>query len=148
VYEEKTMAQAKSGDTVKVHYTGKLDDGTVFASSIKRDPLEFVIGEERIIPAFEQAVVGMIPGGSKTTKIDADEAYGPHHEELVRVIDRGVFPADLEPEVGQRLNLSEPDGREIIVTVTDFSESNVTLDANHPLAGENLVFDIQLVEIA
>lgn len=141
------MAQAKSGDTVKVHYTGKLDDGTVFASSIKRDPLEFIIGEERIIPAFEQAVVGMMPGESKTTKIDADEAYGPHHEELVRVIDRGVFPAELEPEVGQRLNLSEPDGREIIVTVTDFSESNVTLDANHPLAGENLVFDIQLVDI-
>jgi FKBP-type peptidyl-prolyl cis-trans isomerase 2 len=141
------MAQAKSGDTVKVHYTGKLDDGTIFASSLSRDPLEFVIGDERIIPAFEQAVVGMTPGESRTTQIEADEAYGPHHDELVREVDRSIFPADMDPEIGQRLNLSESDGREIVVTVTDFSESSVTLDANHPLAGEDLVFDIQLVGI-
>ncbi|HUW18961.1 MAG TPA: peptidylprolyl isomerase [Sedimentisphaerales bacterium] len=141
------MAQVKSGDTVRVHYTGKLDDGTVFASSSNREPLQFTIGEERIIPALEQAVVGMSPGEAKTAEIVADEAYGPHYDELVRVVNRSTFPAGLEPEVGQRLNLSEGEGREIVVTVVDLSDSDVTLDANHPLAGEDLTFDIQLVEI-
>lgn len=142
------MAQAKSGDAVKVNYVGKLDDGTVFANSTTREPLQFIIGEERIIPAFEEAVIGMNPGESKTARIPADEAYGPHQEELVRVINRSQMPTGLEPEAGQRLSLSEAGGREILVTVTDFSESSVTLDANHPLAGEDLVFDIELVEIA
>jgi len=141
------MAQAKLGDTVKVHYTGKLDDGTVFATSTKREPFRFVIGGERIIPGFEEAVIGMSPGESKTMEVPADNAFGPYYEELVRTIERNKFPEDLEPEVGQRLNLSESDGREIVVTVSDLSESSVTLDANHPLAGEDLVFDIRLVEI-
>jgi len=142
------MARAKTGDTVKVHYTGKLDDGTVFYTSIGRKPVEFTIGGELIIPALEQAVVGMSLGESRTAKIPADDAYGPHREDLVRTIERSNFPEKLEPEVGQRLNLSDTKGREIMVTVTDFTESSVTLDANHPLAGEDLVFDIQLVEIA
>ncbi len=141
------MAQAKNGDTVKVHYTGKLEDGTVFDTSINRDPLQFTIGEGQIIPGFEQAIVGMNPGESKTTKVQADKAYGQHLKEMVVVVDRNQFPVDLKPEVGQRLQTRQADGRAIVVTVTDVSESSVTLDANHPLAGEDLTFDIQLLEI-
>ncbi|MHC4646970.1 MAG: FKBP-type peptidyl-prolyl cis-trans isomerase, partial [Planctomycetota bacterium] len=105
------MEQAKSGDTVKVHYKGKLNDGTVFANSSKREPFEFVIGGEQIIPGFEEAVVGMNPGESKTITVLADSAFGPYHEELVRTIERNKFPEGLAPEVGQRLNLNESDGR-------------------------------------
>jgi peptidylprolyl isomerase len=141
------MEEAKSGDTVRVHYTGKLDDETTFQTSIGRDPLELTIGEERIIPALENAVIGMKPGDAKTVNIPAEDAFGPYREDLVRTIERSQFPTDFEPEVGQRLNLNETGGNEIAVTVTDFSEAIVTLDANHPLAGENLVFDIELVEI-
>ena len=141
------MAQAKHGDTVKVHYTGKLEDGTVFDTSINRDPLQFTIGEGQIIPGFEQAVVGMNPGESKTTKVPADKAYGSHHKEEVLVVDRNQFPVDLKPEIGQKLQIRRTDGQTIVVTVTDVSESSVTLDANHPLAGKDLTFDIQLVEL-
>ena len=142
------MAQAKKGDTVKVHYTGKLEDGTVFDTSIERDPLQFTIGEGQVIPGFEQAVVGMNPGESKTTKVPADKAYGPHRKEMVLAVDRNQFPVDLKPKIGQQLQSRQADGRTIRVTVTDVSESSVTLDANHPLAGKDLTFDIQLVEIA
>jgi peptidylprolyl isomerase len=142
------MAQAKFGDTVKVHYTGKLDDGTVFDSSLSGDPLEFTIGEGMIIPGFEQAVVGMSPGDSKTEHIPVDQAYGPHREEMVVVVDRAQMPKELEPEIGQQLQIQQPTGQSIPVVVTDVSTSEVTLDANHPLAGEDLTFDIQLVEIA
>ena len=141
------MAQAKHGDTVKVHYTGKLEDGTVFDTSINRDPLQFTIGEGQIIPGFEQAVVGMNPGESKTTKVPADKAYGSHHKEEVLVVDRNQFPVDLKPEVGQKLQIRQADGQTIVVTVTAVSESSVTLDANHPLAGKDLTFDIQLTEL-
>jgi FKBP-type peptidyl-prolyl cis-trans isomerase 2 len=141
------MAQAKHGDTVKVHYTGKLEDGTVFDTSINRDPLQFTIGEGQIIPGFEQAVVGMNPGESKTTKVSADKAYGSHHKEEVLVVDRNQFPVDLKPEIGQKLQIRRTDGQTIVVTVTDVSESSVTLDANHPLAGKDLTFDIQLIEL-
>jgi FKBP-type peptidyl-prolyl cis-trans isomerase 2 len=141
------MAQAKHGDTVKVHYTGKLEDGTVFDTSINRDPLQFTIGEGQIIPGFEQAVVGMNPGESKTTKVPADKAYGSHHKEEVLVVDRNQFPVDLKPEIGQKLQIRRTDGQTIVVTVTDVSESSVTLDANHPLAGKDLTFDIQLIEL-
>ncbi len=141
------MAEAKHGDTVKVHYTGKLEDGTVFDTSVDHDPLQFTIGEGQIIPGFEQAVVGMNPGESKTIKVTADDAYGLHHEEMVLVVDRNQLPADLNPEVGQQLQSRQPDGQTIVVTVTDVSESSVTLDANHPLAGKDLTFEIQLVEI-
>lgn len=141
------MEEAKSGDTVRVHYTGQLDDETVFQTSTGREPLEFTIGEERIIPALENSVIGMKPGDAKTVKITAEEAFGPYREDLVRKVERSQFPADFEPQVGQRLNLSEAGGREIAVTVTNASESSVTLDANHPLAGEDLVFNLELVEI-
>ena len=141
------MAQAKHADTVKVHYTGKLEDGTVFDTSINRDPLQFTIDEGRMIPGFEQAVEGMNPGESKTTKVPADQAYGPHHKEMVLVVDRSQLPVDLKPEVGQQLQILQADGQTIVVTVTDASESSVTLDTNHPLAGKDLTFDIQLIEI-
>lgn len=139
------MAQAKYGDVVKVHYTGKLDDGTVFDSSTDRDPLEFTIGNGEIIPGFEQAVIGMKPGETKTIKIPSDEAYGPHHEEMVLEIDRNEFPADLNLRAGLQLQMGQDDGRAIPVMVIDISESSVTLDANHPLAGKDLTFDIRLV---
>ncbi len=142
------MARAKHGDTVKVHYTGKLEDGTVFDTSTKRRPLEFTIGEGRIIRGFEQAVVGMKPGESKTTKVPVNNAYGPHREDLVMVVDRRKFPAHLKPELGRQLQVTQANGRTRRVKVVDVSESSVTLDANHPLAGEDLTFDIQLVEIA
>ena len=141
------MAEAKTGDTVKVHFTGKLDDGTVFGSSIDNEPLEFTIGEDEIIQGFEQAVVGMSPGESKTATVLADQAYGPHNEEMVLVVDRNQIPEHLKPKVGQQLEVRQADDQTIVVTVTDVSEESVTLDANHPLAGEDLFFDIQLVEI-
>ena len=142
------MAQAKTGDTVKVHYTGKLDDGTVFDTSVEREPLQFTIGESQLIRDFEQAVVGMSPGESNTVQIPSDKAYGPHHKEMVLEVDRSEFPENVEPKVDQRLQVQKSDGQVFAVTVTAVSESKVTLDANHPLAGKDLTFDIQLAEIA
>jgi peptidylprolyl isomerase len=142
------MAQAKTGDTVKVHYTGKLDDGTVFDSSADREPLEFKLGSGSIIPGFERAVLGMSLGESKTETIPTDDAYGPHLEEMVVVVDRQQMPAEIEPQVGQQLQLQQQDGQVLPVVITDVSDASVTLDANHPLAGEALIFDIELVEIA
>ena len=142
------MAQAKPGDTVKIHYTGKLDDGTVFDSSANREPLEFTLNEGQVIPGFDQAVMGMSPGESKTEKIPMDQAYGPRIPEMVIEVNRQQMPPDLEPEGGQQLQLQQANGQTIPVLVTEVTESKVTLDANHPLAGEDLTFDIQLVEIA
>lgn len=142
------MAQAQLGDRVKVHYTGRLDDGTVFDSSIITDPLEFTIGEREVVPGFEEAVIGMSPGESKNVKIPVDKAYGPRREDMTIVVDRDKFPPDIEPEVGQQLEIRQrEDGQTFPVTVTDVSESSVTLDANHHLAGKDLTFDIQLLEI-
>ena len=141
------MEQAKIGDTVRVHYTGKLDDGTVFDTSEGQELLHFTIDEGQVIPGFEQAVIGMKLDESITVKIPVDEAYGPYRDELVLVVEPDQFSADLEPEVGQRLQMSQADGQIIIVTVTGVSESSVTLDANHPLAGKDLTFGIKLVEI-
>lgn len=142
------MTQAKHGDTVRVHYTGKLDDGTVFDSSANRDPLEFTIGAGTIIPGFEKAVVGMTQGESKTETIPTEQAYGPYLEDMVVTIDRQQMPPEIEPEVGQQLHIQQPDGNLLPVMVTNIADGTVTLDANHPLAGENLTFDIQLVDIA
>jgi len=141
------MGKAKKGDTVKVHYTGKFKDGKVFDSSEGRDPLQFTIGERQVIAGFEEAVEGMNPGESKSAKIPPEKAYGPRRKEMVVAVNRSQFPPDLEPKVGQRLQLRQADGRMIKVSVTGVSESNVTLDANHPLAGKELTFDIQLVDI-
>lgn len=141
------MSQAKLGDTVRVHYTGKLDDGTVFDSSLNAEPLEFRLGDGNIIAGFEKAVMGMSPGDSKTEVIPADQAYGAYQESMVLVVDRAQIPPDMQPEVGQQLEIRQPSGQTIPVVITDVSEADVTLDANHPLAGEDLTFDIQLVEI-
>jgi FKBP-type peptidyl-prolyl cis-trans isomerase 2 len=141
------MVQAKPGDTVKIHYTGKLDDGTVFDSSVNREPLEFTLSSGQVIPGFENAVVGMAPGESKTEKIPMEQAYGPYRAEMVLEVDKQQLPPDLEPDVGLQLQVQQPNGQVIPVYITGITDSTVTLDANHPLAGQDLVFDIQLVEI-
>lgn len=141
------MAQAKSGDTVKVHYVGKLPDGTVFDTSENREPLEFTLGQKQLIPGFEKAVVGMEKGDQVTVNVAPEEAYGQYDEKLIQVIGRETLPQDLEPEVGQLLEGVRGDGQRITVSVLDVNDTNVTLDANHPLAGKDLVFDITLVEI-
>ena len=141
------MTQAQVGDMVKVHYTGRLTDGTTFDTSLERDPLEFTLGEGELIAGFEQAVLGMAAGESKTTTIPADQAYGPHHAERVIDVERHHLPSDLQPEIGQRLEMTRPDGTTLTVMITTVTETQVTLDANHPLAGKDLIFDITLVEI-
>lgn len=141
------MAQAENGNTVTVHYTGKLENGTVFDTSNGRDPIQFTVGGAQIIPGFEQAIIGMKAGEVKTVTIPSDQAYGPHHDDLLLVVERSQIPPHLTPEVGQRLEIHQPDGQAIPVIVTEISDVNVTLDANHPLAGKDLVFDLQLVEI-
>lgn len=142
------MSEAKQGDKVSVHYTGRLDDGTEFDSSRDRSPLEFTIGEGQVIPGFEEAVVGMDVDDSKTISIPAAEAYGGYHQEMVFSIERTELPPGLDPEVGQRLQKGEPDGSNMVVTVVEISQESVTMDANHPLAGKDLTFDIQLTAIA
>ncbi|ACK65420.1 peptidylprolyl isomerase FKBP-type [Rippkaea orientalis PCC 8801] len=141
------MVQAKLGDQVTVNYTGKLDDGTIFDSSIDREPLQFSLGEGDVIPGFEEAVTGMSPGDTKTVTIPCNQAYGPYHEEMVIVVDQQQIPAELGIEVGQQLQIRQGEDEIIPVIITDISDSKVTLDANHPLAGQDLTFEIELVEI-
>lgn len=141
------MADAQQGDTVKVHYKGMLQDGTVFDDSADREPLEFTIGNGEIIPGFEEAVVGMSPGESQTVELASDEAYGPHRDDLVAAVSRSELPDDLDPEVGQRLEIQQRDGQSMVVKVTEVDESTITLDGNHPLAGQDLTFEIELVDI-
>lgn len=142
------MAQVKSGDTVKVHYTGKLEDGTQFDTSVDSDPLQFTVGSGQLIPGFEQAVLGMDQGDSKTVKIAADDAYGPHRPEMVLEVGQDQFPSHITPEIGQQLQMRQADNQPVVVTVTNVADNVVTLDANHPLAGQDLIFDIEVVEIA
>ena len=142
------MTQVKSGDTVRIHYTGTLTDGTVFDSSAGRDPLEFTVGSGQIIPGLDKAIPGMAVGDKKSVPVPADEAYGPHHPEGVTSVPRGDIPAEIPLETGIQLQMSTPDGRQIPVTVTEVTAESVTLDANHQLAGKDLTFDIELVEIA
>lgn len=141
------MAEAKKGDTVKVHYQGTFDDGTVFDASVDREPLQFVIGEGSLIPGFENAIVGMNPGEKKTEKIPADEAYGPHFKELLISVDKKQLPPDLEPQIGQQLQINQEEGKTTIVTISEITEESVTLDANHPLAGKDLTFELELVDV-
>ena len=141
------MLQAKNGDIVKVNYTGKFEDGTVFDSSDDKGPLQFTLGSGQIIPGFEEAIIGMNSGETRTIIISADKAYGPYQKEMILEVDRSQFPPDINLTVGEQLELSQPDDQVIVVTITNVAESTVTLDANHPLAGKDLTFDIQLVEI-
>ena len=141
------MSNVKSGDTVKIHYTGTLDDGSQFDSSAGRDPLEFEVGSGQVIPGFDKAVEGMAVGDSKNVRIEAGDAYGPRHEQLVQEVDRGLLPDDLDPKEGMTLQSSSPEGQTMQFMVTAVAEETITVDANHPLAGQALSFDIELVEI-
>ncbi len=138
------MRQAAIGDTVQVHYTGTLDDGSQFDSSAGRDPLEVTLGQSQVIPGFENALIGMIEGESKSVTLAAEEAYGPHHNELIHTVGRDQIPAEIELEVGSELAASDAEGRQTRLVVVDLSDENVTLDANHPLAGKALTFELQL----
>jgi peptidylprolyl isomerase len=141
------MIQAKQGDTVKIHYTGKFDDGTEFATSINAEPLQFTIGQGQVIPGLELAVTGMSPGDAKTAEILADQAYGPYEQKKVVEVNRNRFPANCKLRVGVVLRLRKAGGEKIRRIVTTLSETRVGLDANHPLAGEDLTFDLRLIEI-
>lgn len=146
-YKRYLVPNAKTGDSVTVHYTGRLEDGTVFDSSRDRDPLAFTLGEGSVIPGFESAVIGLEPGQSTTTKIPPDEAYGPHNEEMVFDVPNDRLAGGVVPEVGQQLSLQLQNGQQVPVVVTDVTDDTITIDANHPLAGQTLIFDIELVDI-
>jgi peptidylprolyl isomerase len=142
------MPQVKKGNTVKVHYTGKFEDGTVFDSSHERGPLEFTIGDGKIIPGFEEALTGMNLNDSKTVKIPFDKAYGPYHDELCMEVEKSQFPPHINPQIGQQLQIPRSDGQTVMFVVTHITEKTITLDSNNPLAGKDLIFDLQVVEIS
>ena len=141
------MAEAKSGDTVRIHYTGTLGDGTQFDSSAGREPLEFALGGGQVIPGFDKAVDGMAVGDSKTVTIPPDDAYGQRHEQLVQQVPRSALPEDMEPAVGMHLQSQSPDGQIMNLAVVEVEDESIMLDANHPLSGQALTFSIELVEI-
>ncbi len=141
------MSKVKDGDTVKVHYTGKLENGDVFDSSREKEPFEFTVGNKAVIPGFEKGVVGMGVGDTKTIEIPPEEAYGAKQDELVVVVNKSEFPDDITPSVGQRLQIKQQDGNPVVVTITDLTEDSITLDANHPLAGYTLFFEVEVVDI-
>jgi FKBP-type peptidyl-prolyl cis-trans isomerase 2 len=141
------MQQVQSGDTIRVHYHGRLTDGTTFDSSEGRDPLEFQVGSGMVIAGFDNGVVGMNIGDKKTVHIGVEEAYGPKNEEMVIEFPRDQVPEGMPLEKGMRLNLNNSQGQVVPVMITEVLDETVLLDANHPLAGEDLVFDIELVEI-
>lgn len=136
-----------SGDTVRVHYTGTLSDGSTFDSSEGRDPLEFVVGSGQVIPGFDAAVSDLEVGDTATVTIVAADAYGEHSDEGLQTFPRDAFPPDADPEVGWAVELSAPDGQRVPATVAEVTDESITLDFNHPLAGEDLTFEITLVEV-
>ena len=140
--------QAEHGSRVKVHYTGRLDDGTVFDSSEGREPLAFTIGLGQMIPGFEQGVIGMDVGDSREIHVPAEQAYGDYRPEGVLEVARAEISLDLELEVGMRLQATQEDGRRVDMQIIAIDNDTVTLDANHPLAGKDLTFDIQVVEVS
>jgi peptidylprolyl isomerase len=144
---EATMAVVKEGDTVKVHYTGTLSDDTEFDSSRGGEPLEFTIGQNMVIPGFENGVLGMEVGESKKVSIPADEAYGQYNNDLVAVVPRSQVPPELELQIGMPLHVRSAEGQIARAMIRDLTETDVTLDLNHPLAGQDLVFEIDLVQI-
>ena len=138
---------AQSGDTVRVHYTGRLESGEVFDSSEGGEPLEFQVGAQQVIPGFEEGVRGMSVGDKKTIEVAADDAYGERVEQLVSRVPRaGINLGGTRPEAGMNLIMHVADGQEIPVQITEVTDTHVTLDANHPLAGEKLIFDVERVE--
>lgn len=142
------MAQAKAGDLVSVHYTGKLTDGTIFDSSEGREPLQFPLGEGMVIPGFDNGITGMEIGEKKTVHIPVDEAYGPVNPDYLAVFPKAEIPTDIPYEVGMQLNMHQDGtGQVMPVTVVEVTDLTITLDANHPLAGKDLIFDLELVSI-
>ncbi len=141
------MSAAKSGDTVKIHYTGTLDDGTQFDSSAGREPLEFELGAGHVIPGFDAAVDGMGVGENKSVRIEADSAYGERHDQLVQQVPRSALPEEIKPEIGMALQSQSPEGQIMNLVIVEVSEETITVDGNHPLAGQALNFDIELVAI-
>ncbi|SEW29932.1 peptidylprolyl isomerase [Cognatiyoonia koreensis] len=141
------MTTAKSGDTVRIHYTGTLTNGDTFDSSTGRDPLEFEVGSGMIIPGLDAAIPGMAVGDKKTVNVPCDQAYGQRHDEGIQAVPKADFPPEIPLEVGLQLQMQTPDGRAMPVTVAEISDTEVTLDANHRLAGQDLVFDIEMVAI-
>ena len=141
------MSQAKSGDNVKVHYTGTLEDGSVFDSSKDREPLAFVLGSGMLIPGFDKAVEGMTVGDSKSVTLSPEDAYGPRRDEMMVEVKLSEFPDEIKPEVGVPLQVNQPNGQVVNVVIVEVKEETAVLDANHPLAGKTLKFDIELMEI-
>jgi peptidylprolyl isomerase len=141
------MQAANDGQTVRVHYTGTLSDGRTFDSSRERDPLEFTLGGGQVIGGFEEAVAGMAPGETRTVTIAAEAAYGPHRPELVQELPRSDIPPEVDLTPGNRLAAKDQAGNELVLTVVDVDAETAKLDANHPLAGEDLTFEIELVEL-
>ncbi len=139
--------EAQSGDTVRVHYTGTLDDGTVFDSSRDGDPIEFQLGSGEVIDGFDRAVSGLEVGESREVELEPDDAYGERSDDLVIDVERGDLPEDLDPEVGQTLAVEGADGEEMAAWVAEVGEEAITVDLNHPLAGRTLVFEVELVGI-
>ncbi len=142
------MSTIKNGDTVKVHYTGTLENGEVFDSSLQRDPLQFTLGQGQLIPGFEKAVLGLGIGDVTTANIPSAEAYGEHNPQMEVTVEKAQLPEGMTPEVGMQLQLNQPDGQPIPCVVTKIEGEMVTIDANHPLAGKDLTFNIEIVEIA
>ena len=141
------MVQARMNDKVKVHYSGTLSDGTVFDSSLEREPFEFTIGQGMVIPGFEKGIIGMSEGDSRMVSITSDDAYGPYRDDLVGVIDKSRKPENIDLEIGMVLQMRSPEGSVTNVTVKDIGDEGITLDLNHPLAGKDLVFEIKLMEV-
>ncbi|THD67910.1 peptidylprolyl isomerase [Robertkochia marina] len=141
------MSQVKANDTVKVHYTGKLTNGQVFDSSLEREPLEFTLGQGMLIPGFEKGILDMAVNEKKTLEIPSEEAYGDVKPELVQEVMKSELPSEIEPKVGMGLVSKTPDGREIPLVVSEIKEESIMVDANHPLAGKDLIFEVEVIEI-
>lgn len=141
------MSIAKDGNTVKVHYTGTLKNGEVFDTSKEKEPLEFTLGEGQLIPGFEKAVIGMNVGDSTTINIPSAEAYGESREDLIIAVPKDQLPKEIEPKVGMQLQVNQENGQPVPVRIADITDTELKLDANHPLAGEDLTFDIELVNV-
>jgi peptidylprolyl isomerase len=146
-YRREKMAQAKAGDKVRVHYKGQLSDGTIFESSLEREPIEFILGQDTVIPGFEDAVIGMEAGESKDVSIPPEEGFGEYSEDLVVNIEKTILPPEINPELGMQLEVSSEEETPRVFTIADIAEDSITLDGNHPLAGKEIAFKITLLEI-